>query len=156
MSVQAMEKKLKGMHMPRDLAVKGGKYLKQEEKHIQDHGIGDNAAQRLELLLSGIKFGNLLDDQAQQHQQGRPRAEGGRKESCRHDGGQPEMPTGNACIQKCRHRMNGERPGNGNISQNLYPLLVLHPFSFRRQHVPPHNNVQQQVNVEYNHIPEED
>ena len=62
-----MEKKFKRMHMPRDLAVKGGKYLKQEEKHIQDHGIGDNAAQRLELLLSGIKFGNLLDDQAQQH-----------------------------------------------------------------------------------------
>ena len=72
MSMNAGKEINNRMHVSGYLAVKCGKAFKQEEEHIQDHSIGDNAGQRANLLITWIKLRVSSNDETEEDEHGRP------------------------------------------------------------------------------------
>jgi len=138
-----------------DAAVKGSEKLKNEEKAIEYHCIGNNPSQHSHLILAGIKFADLSYEKTEQEQESRSCCKGRCQKTCRHNRSQPEMPSRDACVQKCCDRVNTECPGDRNIGQEFDPFLIRHPFSLCRQYIPPHNNIQEEITVQNDHIPEQ-
>jgi hypothetical protein len=93
-AVEAEKQVLDVVHVSGDLAVKGDEHLAQEEKDVEDDGVGDDLGQGLDLLTARVEVGEFADDEAQQDQQGRAGGKGRGQKARRQDGGQPEMAPG--------------------------------------------------------------
>ncbi len=106
-------------------------------------------------LLFLVEIAVLLDDHGKKDEQCRAGGEGGGQETCSHDGRQPVVPAGQTRVQKSRHGMDTHSPGDGGINQRLYPIGIMYALAFCFKHVPTDYDVQEEITVQNDHIPEE-
>ena len=149
------EQELEGVHVAGDVRVRGGEQFEQEEEHVHGHGVGHDLGQGLDGLFAHVVVGHLAHEQGHQQQDGRSGAEGRGQEAGGQDGGQPVVPAREALVQEGRHRMDGEGPDDGGVHEGLDPLGRLHVVALMLQADPADDDVQQQVAVEHDHVPEQ-
>ncbi len=155
MSLKTDEEILESVHMARNVAVEGREEFEAHEEHADEHGVSHDRREFVNGFLTRIELAVLLDQVGKQYEQGGTGAESGGKESGGHDGGQPVVPRGKAGVQEGRDGMDRDRPGNGDVDERFYPFGIMSALTLRFENVPSDEDVQQQVAVEYYHVPEE-
>ena len=75
-------------------AVEGREYLEQNEKYVEDHGVGHDFAQGLDGFFTWIKLGEGSHHQTKQNQESRPRGKSRCQKARGQDSGHPEGPGG--------------------------------------------------------------
>src|SRR5208337_2485612 len=73
-----------------------------------------------------------------------------------HDGGEPVAPAGQAGIKKGGYRVDADRPGNGDVDEELDPSGRGHVMAFAFQHVPADQDIEQEIAVQDEDIPKHD
>ena len=156
MSMESHEQIGEVVHVFGNLAVENCEELAEHKEYADNHGIGDDLRQRLDGFPSRVELGVLSQEKAEQNQQRRTGRKRRSQESGSHDRGEPETSSRKTRVQEGRHRMNADRPGYGQINERLDPLRRRSAFSLSSQHGPADDDVQNQISVQDDHIPEKD
>ena len=141
--------------MLRNFAVKDNKNLAKEEKDIQADSIGHDFGKRLDLLTSRIEVSHSAYYEAQQDQQSRSGGKSRGEKTGGKDGGQPETAAGKATVQPGCYRVDADGERYRYIYKRFDPHGIMGVVALRFQHIPSYDDVEEQVTVENEGIPEE-
>ncbi len=155
-AVAASEEVCDGVNVSRHIGVECGEDFKQEEENVHTHCVSDNSGKCSDCFFAWIVAGDLANNKQYEEQNSGSGAERRCQKAGSQNSGEPVVAAGQTCVQERGYGVDGECPDNGSVNQRFNPFGVRHALAVTLKAGPADNNVQDEVSVQNDHIPEED
>ncbi len=156
MAVFTCEQVDQRVHVSGHIGVECGEYFKQEEEDVHAHCVSDNSCESSDCAFAGLVLGDLAHEENHEQQDCRTGAERRCQEAGSQNGGEPVVAAGQTGIQERGNGVDGECPYDGGVYQRLNPFRMGYALAVTLKAGPADYNVQDQISVQNDHIPEED